>query len=222
MTKSGSVKASAKRVVTAVKVFCFVNCPLVLRIHTLVCAATEGNSFPGRKKVAVFAGGLTVAFSPRVRQRHGVHQTVVGYCGGTEPNPPRSRDDGKDDTGNPIRNRTRPLEIPAPSCWTFTGKKSIRHKATGEFTDIRPSYRAAIFVANDGERKKSPRNRRRNWQRKSNSTKPIVTEITSAMKFTSGELSSSIFYRTNPDHFEAFENGSRPQIFFHEKWGDKP
>src|SRR5258705_9555558 len=42
---------------------------------------------PAQKKTAVFAGGCFWCIQPSFDKAKGVIKTVVGYCGGTEPNP---------------------------------------------------------------------------------------------------------------------------------------
>jgi peptide-methionine (S)-S-oxide reductase len=45
------------------------------------------NSSPAETRTAVFAGGCFWCIQPAFDKAKGVIKTVVGYCGGTEPNP---------------------------------------------------------------------------------------------------------------------------------------
>ncbi|HET6886651.1 MAG TPA: peptide-methionine (S)-S-oxide reductase, partial [Candidatus Udaeobacter sp.] len=45
------------------------------------------NSSPVETRAAVFAGGCFWCIQPAFDKAKGVIKTVVGYCGGTEPNP---------------------------------------------------------------------------------------------------------------------------------------
>src|SRR5207245_2013710 len=55
-----------------------------------VCTITSSrgqNSSPVETRTAIFAGGCFWCIQPAFDKAKGVVKTVVGYCGGTEPNP---------------------------------------------------------------------------------------------------------------------------------------
>src|SRR5204863_487576 len=85
-------------------------------------------------------------------------------------------------------------------------------QADGQFTDIGPSYRAAIFYGNDGEKKVAEGSKEKlAYSGKFN--KPIVTEILPAMKFYPAEVYHQKCYQQNRGHIEAFEEGSGRNSF---------
>jgi methionine-S-sulfoxide reductase len=90
-------------------------------------------------------------------------------------------------------------------------------QADGQFTDIGPSYRAAIFVANDNERKIAAASKEK-LAHSGKFSKPIVTEILPAMKFYPAEADHQKFYQQNPERFEAFEIGSGRAVFQKRTW----
>src|SRR5213079_3180301 len=77
-------------------------------------------------------------------------------------------------------------------------------QADGQFTDIGPSYRAAIFYSNE-EEKKTAETSKEKLARSGKFKKPIVTEILSATKFYPAEAYHQKYYQENRAHFEAFE-----------------
>jgi methionine-S-sulfoxide reductase len=91
-------------------------------------------------------------------------------------------------------------------------------QSDGQFTDIGPSYRAAIFYGN-AEEKKIAEASKEKLTRSGKFKKPIVTEILPAMKFWPAEDYHQKYYRENPERFEAFEAGSGRVSFKKDKWG---
>ncbi|PYJ19254.1 MAG: peptide-methionine (S)-S-oxide reductase, partial [Verrucomicrobia bacterium] len=90
-------------------------------------------------------------------------------------------------------------------------------QADGQFTDIGPSYRAAIFCGNDDEKKIAQASKEK-LARSGKLDKLIVTEILPAMKFYPAEAYHQKYYQQNPEHFEAFEKGSGRVSFQKKTW----
>src|SRR5205814_10060815 len=59
---------------------------LVLLAHVFLTQLLMANPLP-QTRSAVFAGGCFWCIQPAFDKAPGVITTVVGYCGGTEPNP---------------------------------------------------------------------------------------------------------------------------------------
>ena len=108
--------------------------------------------------------------------------------------------------GSRSRSRTIRPRFRSISCSIFIGNRSIPTQADGQFTDIGPSYRAAIFFGNDEEKKIAEASKEK-LARSGKFDKPIVTEILPAMKFYPAEAYHQKYYQQNPEHFEAFETG---------------
>ena len=169
---------------------------------------------------AVFAGGCFWCIQPAFDKAPGVIKTVVGYCGGTEPNPTYAL------VGSEKTNYRESIEITYdPSKITFDQLVDIYWRqinptqSDGQFTDIGPSYRAAIFVQNDEERKIAEASKAKLAASK-RFDKPIVTEILPTMKFWPAEDYHQKYYRQNATEFEMFEVGSGRKAFEKKKWGD--
>src|SRR5207247_7417931 len=75
-------------------------------------------------------------------------------------------------------------------------------QADGQFTDVGPSYRAAIFYAN-AEEKKTAETSKEKLAHSGKFKKAIVTEILPAMKFYPAEAYHQKYYQQDPEHFEA-------------------
>src|SRR3954465_4472074 len=109
---------------------------------------------PAATRTAVFAGGCFWCIQPAFDKAPGVIKTVVGYCGGTEPNPTYEL------VGSEKTKYRESLEITYdPSKISFEKLLEIYWRqidptqSDGQFTDIGPSYQAAIFYGDNDEKK---------------------------------------------------------------------
>jgi peptide-methionine (S)-S-oxide reductase len=150
-----------------------------------------------------------------------VIKTAVGYCGGTEPNPTYELV-SSEKTGyrESIEVTYDPTKISYKQLLDIYWRQIDPTQADGQFTDIGPSYRAAVFYSNPEEKKMAEASKEK-LARSGKFRKPIVTEILPAMKFYPAEAYHQKYYQQNPEHFEAFEEGSGRTSFQQKAWGDK-
>ena len=201
--------------------------PLILLLsYTLIAASiitsSQGqNSSPAETRTAVFAGGCFWCIQPAFDKATGVIKTVVGYCGGTEPNPTYEVV-SSEKTGyrESIQITYDPAKISYDQLLDIYWRQIDPTQADGQFTDIGRSYRAAIFYGNDGEKKIAEASKEK-LARSGKFNKPIVTEILPAMKFYPAEAYHQKYYQQNPEHFEAFEEGSGRVSFKKKTWENK-
>jgi methionine-S-sulfoxide reductase len=199
---------------------------IVLLSYALIAACTiassQGqNSSPAETRTAIFAGGCFWCIQPAFDKATGVIKTVVGYCGGTEPNPTYEIV-SSEKTGyrESIQITYDPAKISYDQLLDIYWRQIDPTQADGQFTDIGPSYRAAIFYGNDDE-KKIAEVSKENLARSGKFNKPIVTEILPAMKFYPAEAYHQKYYQQNPEHFDAFEEGSGRVSFKKKTWQNK-
>jgi peptide-methionine (S)-S-oxide reductase len=180
--------------------------------------AAQNSSLP-ETRTAVFAGGCFWCIQPAFDKTAGVSKTVVGYCGGTEPNPTyKLVTSEKTNYRESIEVTFDPAKTSYEQLLDVYWRQIDPTQANGQFTDIGPSYRAAIFYGN-AEEKKIAEASKEKLARSGKFKKPIVTEILPAMKFWPAEDYHQKYYRQNPEHFEAFEEGSGRVSFKKDKWG---
>jgi methionine-S-sulfoxide reductase len=179
------------------------------------------NSSPAETRTAVFAGGCFWCIQPAFDKAKGVIKTVVGYCGGTEPNPTYDLV-SSEKTGyrESIQITYDPAIISYDQLLDIYWRQIDPTQADGQFTDIGHSYRAAIFFGNDEEKKIAEASKEK-LARSGKFNKPIVTEILPAMKFYPAEANHQKYYQQNPEHFEAFEEGSGRVSFKKKTWENK-
>jgi peptide methionine sulfoxide reductase msrA/msrB len=194
--------------------------------YALIAACTitssrAQNSPPVETRTAIFAGGCFWCIQPAFDKAKGVIKSVVGYCGGTEPNPTYEVV-SSEKTGyrESIQITYDPAKISYDQLLDIYWRQIDPTQADGQFTDIGRSYRAAIFYGNDGEKKIAEASKEK-LARSGKFNKPIVTEILPAMKFYPAEANHQKYYQQNPEHFEAFEEGSGRVSFKKKTWENK-
>jgi len=179
-------------------------------------AAAQGPAFVTAK--ATFAGGCFWCIQPAFDKAKGVIKTVVGYSGGTEPNPTYELV-SSEKTGyrESIQITYDPAKISYDQLLDIYWRQIDPTQADGQFTDIGPSYRAAVFYGNNDEKRIAETSKEK-LARSGKFKKPIVTEILPAMKFYPAEVYHQKYYQQNPEHFEAFEHGSGRTSFKKQTW----
>jgi methionine-S-sulfoxide reductase len=189
-------------------------------IATTVSDSDAQNSSSAPTKTAIFAGGCFWCIQPAFDKAKGVIKTVVGYSGGTEPNPTYEVvSSEKTNHRESIEVTYDPAKISYEQLLDIYWRQIDPTQADGQFTDIGPSYRAAIFYGNNNE-KKIAESSKEKLAHSGKFKKPIVTEVLPAMKFYPAEAHHQKYYQQNPEHFEAFEEGSG-RVSFKKKTWDK-
>src|SRR5437667_12463141 len=131
---------------------------------------------------AVFAGGCFWCIQPAFDKAPGVTKTIVGYCGGTEPNPTyASVSSEKTGYRESIEITYDPGKISYEQLLDIYWKQINPTQSDGQFTDVGPSYRAAIFYGNDEEKKVAETSKEK-LGHSGKFKKPIVNEILQANK----------------------------------------
>jgi methionine-S-sulfoxide reductase len=189
-------------------------------VALLVGPGRAQSSPPPATDTAIFAGGCFWCIQPAFDKAKGVIKTVVGYSGGTEPNPTYELvTSEKTRYREAIEITYDPAKISYDQLLDIYWRQIDPTQADGQFSDIGPSYRAAIFYGNDYEKKVAEASKDK-LAHSGKFDKPIVTEILPAMKFYPAEAYHQKYYQQNPEHFEAFEKGSGRVSFQKQIWRD--
>ena len=177
-----------------------------------LAAVSYGQSpSPATTRTAIFAGGCFWCIQPAFDKAPGVIKTVVGYCGGTEANPTyKLVTSEKTKYRESIEVTYDPAKISFEKLLDIYWRQIDPPNPT-PFTDIGPSYRAAIFYGN-AEEKKIAEASKEKLTRSGKFKKTIVTEILPAMKFLArGRLSPKIL-PGEPGAFRSFRRRIRPRV----------
>jgi methionine-S-sulfoxide reductase len=190
-------------------------------VAVTVARSHPQNSSPTATRTAIFAGGCFWCIQPAFDKANGVIKTVVGYSGGTEPNPTYQLvSSEKTNYRESIEITYDPAKISYEQLLDIYWRQIDPTQADGQFTDIGPSYRAAIFYGNTEEKKIAEASKEK-LAHSGKFNKPIVTEILAAMKFYPAEAYHQKYYQQNPEHFEAFEKGSGRVSFQKKTWRER-
>src|SRR5438874_2448571 len=101
------------------------------------------HSSPTATKTAIFAGGCFWCIQPAFDKANGVIKTVVGYSGGTEPNPTYHLvSSERTNYRESIEITYDPAKISYEQLLDIYWRQIDPTQADGQFTDIGPSYRA--------------------------------------------------------------------------------
>jgi len=188
----------------------------------IVDLASAQSPSPTPTKTAVFAGGCFWCIQPAFDKANGVIKTVVGYCGGTEPNPTYDLvTSEKTNYRESIEITYDPAKISFDQLLDIYWRQIDPTQADGQFTDIGPSYRAAIFYGDNVEKKIAEASKEK-LVHSGKFDKPIATEILPLKKFYRAEAYHQKYYQQNAEHFEAFEKGSGRVSFQEKTWNKSP
>jgi peptide methionine sulfoxide reductase msrA/msrB len=187
----------------------------------LLIFSTSFRAESAETRTAIFAGGCFWCIQPAFDKAPGVIKTVVGYSGGTEPNPTYALvTSEKTKYRESIEITYDPAKISYEQLLDIYWRQINPTQADGQFFDIGPSYRAAIFYGNEEEKKIAEASKAK-LGASGRFDKPIVTEILPAMKFWLAEDYHQKYSEKNPADFEAYETGSGRKAFAKKKWSEE-
>jgi len=149
---------------------------------------------PGTTQVATLAGGCFWGVEELIRKLPGVVDTEVGYTGGAVKNATYRNHEGHAEA---IKITFDPAKISYEDILEFFFKIHDPTTLNRQGNDVGTSYRSAIFVHNDEQRKvaeqvKAKVEKSGAWKR------PVVTEIVPAKEFWSAEDYHQDYLQKNP------------------------
>ncbi len=169
-------------------------------------------------RTAVFAGGCFWCMQPAFDQTAGVIKTVVGYTGGEEQNPTYSQVSGhKTGHREAIEVAYDPAKVSYDDLLDVFWRQINPTQANGQFADIGLSYQAAVFFANEEEKKLAEASKQK-LAASGKFQKPLVTEILPAKKFYAAEEYHQKYYLKSPAEYEAYHVGSGRVGFLAKVW----
>jgi methionine-S-sulfoxide reductase len=170
---------------------------------------------------AVFSGGCFWCIQPPFDQAKGVEKTYVGYAGGTMLNP-TYEDVSSGTTGHreSIEVFYDPSKISYKQLLDIFWRNIKPTQTDGQFFDIGSQYTTAIYYTNDAE-KRTAEESKDALGKSAKFKEPIATQILPLIKFWPAEEHHQEYSHKEPDHYDAYHEGSGRPDYFQQTWGSK-
>jgi methionine-S-sulfoxide reductase len=154
---------------------------------------------------ATFAGGCFWCVEEAFEKVPGVISAVSGYSGGMMPNPTYEQV-SKGTTGHAeaVRVVYDPTMVRYEQLVDWFWRNIDPTQAGGQFCDAGSSYRSAIFVHDDTQRKVAETTKQA-LQASGRFKQPIVTEIVAAGAFYEAEHHHQDYYKKNPNRYRFYK-----------------
>jgi methionine-S-sulfoxide reductase len=199
---------------------------LTLGMMLMMTATASGESAKkdpsqGKTEKATFAGGCFWCMEPPFDKLDGVISTTSGYTGGSEKNP-SYEDVSSGRTGHleAIEVLYDPSRVSYEQLLDVFWKNVDPTQHNGQFVDVGPQYRTAIFYHNEEQRRLALESKKR-LEESRKFGKPIATEIRPALEFYSAEDYHQDYYMKNPIRYKYYRWGSGRDEFLEKTWGKK-
>jgi peptide-methionine (S)-S-oxide reductase len=172
------------------------------------------------QKVATFAGGCFWSMQKAFDGVAGVVSNTAGYAGGTKANPGYEEvETGRTGHAESVQLIYDPAKIFYEQLLDIYWHHIDPLTVNQAFCDRGPQYRSIIFYG-DTEQQKSAQDSKRALDQSHRFKTPIVTTIEPATKFYPAEEYHQMFYKKNPQHYEAYRIGCGRDERIKELWGD--
>ncbi|MFD2611631.1 peptide-methionine (S)-S-oxide reductase MsrA [Paenibacillus gansuensis] len=174
-----------------------------------------------RIEIATFAGGCFWCMVQPFDKLPGIDSVVSGYTGGHTINP-TYEEVGTETTGHveAVQITFQPELFPYERLLDIYWQLIDPTDRGGQFGDRGSSYRTAIFVHNEEQRKKAESSKQA-LQKSKRFKKPILTEIVPAVQFFPAEDEHQDYYNTHRRSYNLYHDGSGRKEFFERSWNTK-
>ncbi len=177
---------------------------------------------PGKEPVqekAVFAGGCFWCIQPLYDNLEGVISAKVGYTGGNAENPTYAQvSSGRTGHAEAIEIVFDPAKISYEKLLDLFWKNIDPTTLNRQFADTGSQYRTAIFYTSEEQKRKAEESVKK---MSAYYDRPIVTSIEPAKPFYPAEVYHQFYYKKNPEHYDAYKEGSGRAGYVRKKWGEK-
>ncbi|TDF99766.1 peptide-methionine (S)-S-oxide reductase MsrA [Paenibacillus piri] len=172
-------------------------------------------------QLATFAGGCFWCMVKPFDKLPGIISVISGYTGGYTDNP-TYEEVGSETTGHAeaVQITFQPAVFPYRRLLELFWKQIDPTDQEGQFHDRGYSYRTAIFVHNEAQRKEAEASKHE-LRASGRFKKPIVTEIVKAGPFYTAEEEHQDYYKTHYMHYKLYRDSSGRDEFAQRHWNGK-
>ncbi|MCB1042838.1 MAG: peptide-methionine (R)-S-oxide reductase MsrB [Acidobacteria bacterium] len=182
--------------------------------------AYQDHAPPPNAAVATFAGGCFWCMEAPFEKLPGVYAVISGYSGGDEPDPTYKQvSSGHTGHAESVQIHFDPSRISYETLLEVYWRQINPTDAGGQFVDRGRQYRPEIFV-HSAEQRAAAEASRAKLEASGRFDRPLATPITDFKSFTPAEDYHQDFYKTNPDHYKRYRNGSGRDAYLKSVWGD--
>lgn len=169
-------------------------------------------------EIAIFAGGCFWCMEQPFSLEEGVVEVMVGYSGGTTPNPDYQMvSSGLTDHYECIQVTYDPAQVKYISLIEIFWRQIDPTDSGGQFADRGGHYQTAIFYTSE-EQKRVAEKAKKNLEDSGMFNKTIATKILPATEFYPAEGYHQEYYRKNRSHYENYKQGSGRAEFISRVW----
>jgi peptide-methionine (S)-S-oxide reductase len=176
---------------------------------------------PARTETATFAMGCFWCGESQFEKQPGVKSVVSGYTGGPEENPTYKQ------VSSGYTGHYEAVQIVYDPTLTSYEKllDMFWHgidptQADGQFCDLGPQYRSAVFT-HDAAQRKQAEDSRKALEASKVLKKPIVTQILASSRFWPAEEYHQDFCFNSAERYNSYRQGCGRDRRLAELWGDK-
>lgn len=173
----------------------------------------------GQPKEAVFAGGCFWCLEAPFDALDGVVETTSGYTGGKTVRPTYEEvSSGQSGHVEAVRVVYDEEKITFDELLTVFWRNIDPTDPGGQFCDRGPQYRAAVFFANDNEKRVAEQSRER---LQTEHGIAVVTELLPRAEFFPAEEYHQDYYRKNPLRYHFYRQGCGRDVRLKQIWGEQ-
>jgi len=194
---------------------------LILALGIAAQASAQTAKSPSKPSLAIatFAGGCFWCMEEVYEKIPGVISAVSGFMGGHTKNPTYQQvTSGNTGHAEVVQVEYDPAQVSYAKLVEAFWRNVDPTQRDGQFCDIGPHYRSAIFYHDDAQ--KNVADASRAALEKSKPFKaPIVTQTVRAAEFTRAEEYHQDFYKKNPVRYKVYKTGCGREARLQSLWG---
>lgn len=175
-------------------------------------------AFGASLEKATFAGGCFWCIEAAFQELPGVNAVVSGFTGGKTKNP-TYEEVGTGKTGHmeAVEITFDPAKMSYEKLLDVYWRQIDPTDPDGQYVDRGSQYRTAIFYHNDAQKKAAAASLKAQAD-SGRYGKPLVTEIRPVSAFYPADAHHQDFYKTSPDRYKSYHDGSGRDEFLKSVW----